>query len=418
MAFFAYGYFVKTPRGIFPAGHDFNPKLDAFSLGDSLGIKGGVEGIVIGILKGDAAKKSGGYDVFVLLELRPPRVPGAPVAAEQDFFQTGEGQLLLRMLTREPGRLVTRPQIQSAVGENKFRAVGKKLYRRPLNESFHDFQLNHLLWLLGEDWFNAEMAKPLAERHVILRWRDERNQQLRKHQDPNNPEAPVRAPVTGGMRALQVLADDLYQLAHALEPPRKILERLRDLRQFQGARYEILAASLLARCGFEIEFIEDASKRNPEFIATKDHERIAVEAKSRHRAGVINERGAFREDARAEVRRLYESAAGQNPGDLPFLIFIDVNLPLTPDVPLLEKDWVKEAMQMFEHRQLEELRNYDTALILTNFGWHFEREEGTPAGEHIWARTENPQFPVRAESLELLGRAISEYGRVVDEEER
>lgn len=73
---------------------------------------------------------------------------------------------------------------------------------------------------------------------------------------------------------------------------------------------------------------------------------------------------------------------------------------------------------MFEHRQMEELRNYDTTLILTNFGWHFEREEGTPAGEHIWARTENPQFPVRAETLEFLGRAISEYGRVVDEEER
>jgi hypothetical protein len=289
---------------------------------------------------------------------------------------------------------------------------------RPLKESFYDFQLNHLLWLLGEDWFNAEMAKPIEDRHVILKWRDERNQQLRKHQDPNDPEALVRAPVTGGMRALQVLADDLYQLAHALEPPRQILARLRDLRQFQGARYEILAASLFARCGFEIEFIEDATKRNPEFIARKDGERIAVEAKSRHRAGVLNERGAFREDGPAEIRRLYESAAGQNPGDLPFLIFIDVNLPLTPDVDPPKKDWIVEAMRMFEHRHLEGLQNYDTALILTNFGWHFEREEGTPVGENMWARTENPQFPVRAATLELLGRAISEYGKVVDEEER
>jgi hypothetical protein len=228
----------------------------------------------------------------------------------------------------------------------------------------------------------------------------------------------VREPLTGAMRALHVLADDLYQLAHALEPPGQILARLRDLRQFQGARYEILTASLFARCGFEIEFIEDSSKRNPEFIVEKDGERIAVEAKSRHRAGALNERGAFREDAPAEIRRLYESAAGQNPGELPFLIFIDVNLPLTPEVPPLEKPWIKEAMRMFEHRNAEGLPNYDTALILTNFGWHFSHEEGSPSGENMWARAKAPRFPVRRETLNLIARGISEYGKVVDEEER
>jgi hypothetical protein len=416
--FFAYGYFIKTPDGIFHAGHDFGPTLDSYKVGDSLGIRNGSEGIVIGILKGQPAKRSGGYDVFVLLEQRPPRVQGAAAVAAQDFFQTKEGQLLEGMLIRESSRLVSRPQIQATVGNFKFRAVGKKLYRRPLKESFYDFQVHHLLWLLGENWFDAETAKAPEDRHVIVSWRDERNQQLRKYQDPNDPGGLVRAPVTRGIRTLQVLADDLYQLAHALEPPRQILARLRDPRQFQGARYEILAASLFARCGCEIEFIEDSSKRNPEFIAQKDGERIAVEAKSRHRAGVLNERGAFREDAPAEIRRLYESAAGQNPGDLPFLIFIDVNLPLTPDVPPLEKDWIKEAMRAFEHRDAEGLQNYDTALILTNFGWHFSRDEGSPPGENMWARTENPRFPVRPETLDLLGRAISEYGKVVDEEER
>lgn len=165
--------------------------------------------------------------------------------------------------------------------------------------------------------FNAEMAKPLEGRHVILKWRDERNQQLRKHQDPEDPEALVRAPLTGAMRALHVLADDLYQLAHALEPPLQILALLRDLQQFQGGRYEILTASLFARCGFEIEFIEDSSKRNPEFIAEKDGERIAVEAKSRHRAGVLNERGAFRETRRLRsadsMNRLRDRIQGTYP---------------------------------------------------------------------------------------------------------
>jgi len=34
-------------------------------------------------------------------------------------------------------------------------------------ESFYDFHLDHLLWLLGEDWYNAEMAKPSEERRII-----------------------------------------------------------------------------------------------------------------------------------------------------------------------------------------------------------------------------------------------------------
>ena len=117
--------------------------------------------------------------------------------------------------------------------------------------------------------------------------------------------------------------------------PAKLCACLRDLGQFQGARYEILTASLFGRCGFQIEFITDTSRRNPEFFAHKDGERIGVEAKSRHRAGVLNRRGEFDREAPAEIKRLYEDAAGQNPGDCPLLIFIDVNLPLTPTVPLM-----------------------------------------------------------------------------------
>jgi hypothetical protein len=152
MAYFAYGYFVKTPTGIFHSGHDFGPTLDSYKVGDSLGVRNGVEGIVVGILKGEAAKRTGGYDVFVLLEQRAPRAaPGAAAVAEQDFFQTPEGRRIVETLTREPSRLVSRPQIQATVGDKKFRAVGNKLYQRPLKESFYDFQLNHLLWLLGQD---------------------------------------------------------------------------------------------------------------------------------------------------------------------------------------------------------------------------------------------------------------------------
>ena len=93
MGWYAYGYFVWTPNGIVHSGHDFGPTLDTHRVGDSLGVRSGVEGIVIGILKGEPAKKSGGYDVFVLVGQREPRPAGAPAVTVQDFFrlQTASG---------------------------------------------------------------------------------------------------------------------------------------------------------------------------------------------------------------------------------------------------------------------------------------------------------------------------------------
>jgi hypothetical protein len=121
------------------------------------------------------------------------------------------------------------------------------------------------------------------------------------------------------MKALQVLADDVYQLAHVIDLPAKLLDR----------------------------------------------------------------------EAPAEIKQLYEDAAGQNPDGGPFLIFIDVNFPLTPDVLLMQKEWV-----------------------------NFSREEAAPPGENCQARVERPKYPLRNTTWDLLGRALAEYGRLVDEEER
>jgi hypothetical protein len=109
---------------------------------------------------------------------------------------------------------------------------------------------------------------------------------------------------------------------------------------------------------------------------------------------------------------------GQNPGDCPFLVFIDVNLPLTPDVQPIKREWVVEAMRVFSDREQEGLDSKDTALILINFGWHFSREEGAQPGENFVARVERPTYPVGEKTWELLYRALSEYGKVIDEEER
>jgi hypothetical protein len=294
--------------------------------------------------------------------------------------------------------------------------VGARTFRSPITQTFFDFQIHYLLLRLGREWYDHEIAKAPADRHVVLRWRDERNETLRAYQAKQGTKGPVQAPFTGGSRALQVLADDLYQVAHASDVPRRLIERLRDIREFQGARHELCVAGLFAKCGFELKFSKDTSRRLPEFIAQRGSEKIGVEAKSRRRPGVLHERGEYQAAGPAEIRRLYESAAGQNPGDCAFLVFIDVNLPLTPEVQPDKRPWVIEAMDAFRDRELEGLKNRDTGIFMTNFGWYFSREEGTPAGESHYALALDPKYPVQADSFSLLDRALREYGTVTDED--
>ena len=406
---FHYGYFVICKNGrLAPAGDDWGPTPDSYRPGASLGDKNGVKATVVDVIKGQEAALNN-VDVMILVEEQRTQA-----------MQTMEWikHFAQRMAAARPRRLTSWPQIQTEFHGQKLRAVRNKMYARPKEETFQDFLINHLLWFLGEEWFNSEMRKPLEQRHVILRWRHESSEQLLKHDSPDRDTCvPLKAPMTGGAKALLVLADDVLQLAQALDTPSRVSERLGDTHEFQGARYETLVASLFARCGFQIGFIDDSTKRNPEFIASKGSDKIAVEAKSRHRAGVLHERGAFADKARAEIKRLYESAVGQNPGEMPFVVFIDVNLPLSPEVPINQKDWVREAMQAFDYREQEERTDPDTALILTNFGWYFTREPKLAPGEFMVARRENPQYGIAEETWTLLARALSEYGLVIDEEQ-
>ena len=201
---FSYGYLVRLPSGrLVPAGQSWGPSPHQFNPGDTLGVRGGKEGIVLAVVKGDDARRNG-YDVMIILEERIVKSP--------DLFQ----RMLQMSGELEPPRLISRPQIQADFQGKKFRAVGNKLHIRPAEESFHDFQINPLPWTMGKPWFDAEMRKPLEERHIILRWRHERNELLNASRKPgDDPEQPVRANPTGDVKALQVLADDIYQLEHA-----------------------------------------------------------------------------------------------------------------------------------------------------------------------------------------------------------
>ena len=125
------------------------------------------------------------------------------------------------------------------------------------------------------------------------------------------------------------------------------------------------------------------------------------------------------ETPKAGVGRLFREALEQNPGGMPFLIFIDLNLPLTPGVPTRDKPWFNELKELFD--QLEsgtpDQPEEFTGVIFTNFGWHYYREKGAPGGEYVIVTSRNPCFPVGSETWALLKRALDEYGFIPDEEQ-
>ncbi len=137
-----------------------------------------------------------------------------------------------------------------------------------------------------------------------------------------------------------MLAYDCYCLQSVNRLPEHLLVRLKNYEQFQGVRYELAVAAIIARAGFEISFLEDQAKcaRHCEFIAKHKltEQEIGVEAKSKHRVGILNHQreAVANGEGRLGVKNLFRKARSQKPDGVPYLIFFDVNLPPGPEMAL------------------------------------------------------------------------------------
>jgi hypothetical protein len=180
-----------------------------------------------------------------------------------------------------------------------------------------------------------------------------------RHADPEQLArvGVMSAEPNGWVSYLLSLASDVATLIHAADLPDSLVRRLRNREQFQGARYEIAVSAIFARLDCAIRFLDEDETlhgiKHVEFEATHrpTGQTIAVEAKCRHRAGVLNERGGPAEDPlrgniRA-VRRLFTQATSKVPEDKPYFIFLDVNAPTTPEI---EKRWHEQIQAWMGRR--------------------------------------------------------------------
>jgi len=143
--------------------------------------------------------------------------------------------------------------------------------------------------VLGRDWILTESQKPLENQHQIVQLHGALFRQLRNASVDHNGDFAFSP--CGSSNYFYSLAYDLFVLQDAGVLNARVLQRLKDKGQFQGARHEIFVAATCVRAGFKIEYEDesDGTTTHSEFIAqhAESGATIAVEAKSRHRLAAM-----------------------------------------------------------------------------------------------------------------------------------
>jgi hypothetical protein len=223
-----------------------------------------------------------------------------------------------------------RPIITADHLDYKFVAVGNTLHYSKSWKTFHDFLGNYIAGVLGTDWGNAELKKPFVDRHPVIQWYHYLcDFQRRAIKEPGKVYSAI---ATGPVMAYTALAYDLYTLQHHALLQQKLVRRLKIKDQFQGARYEVYVAAAFVRAGFHVTLEDESDLENShcEFVAR--HERTAlkyaVEAKSRHRPGILGQPGDLQslDKIETDVYRLLQKALLKK-AEHDRVIFIDVNVP-------------------------------------------------------------------------------------------
>jgi len=233
------------------------------------------------------------------------------------LFENHKAQELQRKKQQGLGR----PIISTEFKGYRFIAVGKDLMCGKWS-TFSDFLSAYIKEALGPDWGNNELKKPLEERHPILQWYDKISRLQAAY--AREQGAIFSMPMTGAISAFNRLAYNLYLIAHnGKDIQTRLIARLKNRGNFQGAFFETQVAAWLIKAGFELEFEDESDRKSThcEFTATDtaSGEKYSVEAKSRE----IESSNS----SRAKVgRKLYEAL--EKKANHKRLIFLNLNMPL------------------------------------------------------------------------------------------
>lgn len=223
-----------------------------------------------------------------------------------------------------------KPMLTESMEDRRFVAIGDTYQISPNCKTFTDFLTRYLIDSLDStyNWGEKQTKLPPREQHPIVQWLS----LMRLGMETTLPDERGLHEITlGAANAWFHLAYDLYLIKHNAELQTKLLRRLRDRENFQGARFESVVAAIMLASGYDLQFANlKGDGTHPEFVAThRDTQRkLAVEAKSRHRPGILG----FKPHEPAQppesygIEGLLRDAVNKNTED-PLLVFIEVNAP-------------------------------------------------------------------------------------------
>jgi hypothetical protein len=191
---------------------------------------------------------------------------------------------------------------------------------------FTDILLTFVQNTFGRERVEAEVAKPRGTRHPVFEARYKALSYM--NAQPRDAQGVYKAQMTGPMLAYFTFAYNLF----TVQDNGRLIERLKNCDQFQGARHELFAEATGLRAGFSIEHEDerDGSTRHAEFTATHKvtGQRVSVEAKSKHRPGVLGFPGTRQAEGEhnLNVGQLLNEAIRKNTQH-PLAVFFDLNLP-------------------------------------------------------------------------------------------
>ena len=272
--------------------------------------------------------------------------------------------------------------------------------------------------VIGPEWGNAELDKPFDERHEIMKWYDVMYRFQRRQEI--GPDGLCGVVPNGAMRAWLLLSYDLYTLRNHNALQKSVVHRLKDPDQFQGARHELLATATCIRAGYDdiaFEDETDPSRRHIEFMAIHKTtgQEIDVEAKSRHRSGVLGRPGSPRasDEVQAGIEGLLRDAFDK-PVSHPYVIFFDLNLPPSPE-PLMQNPWFCEIRDSVDRVAKEKGdRDYFNLIVFTNWPDHYGEHDSTaPSGNVLSVLSQRPKIvAANPNAIVAIHRAAKQYGTI------
>jgi hypothetical protein len=298
-----------------------------------------------------------------------------------------------------------KPIIHARQKDLKFVAVGNQVHYSKNWKTFPDFLFEYVFRVFGKEWCVRERDKKHEDKHEVFKWY-EKSCELSSKQKANKDGLIIANP-NGITSAYLLLSYDLYTILNNGIKIDNLVERLKDKIQFQGARYELFCLAACIRAGFIIELDneKDLSIKHVEFHIHEANNslKVAVEAKSKHRSGILGQPGVKISDEEIKVGKLTQlinNAVSKN-YKYPLIIFLEFNLPCEYADYLIGGKSHKKIFQILESvKKSNDGKDLFNLIILTNHPYHYGKdEEPAPDKIHSLVYSLNPRHVIQNKDL-------------------